>query len=175
MHLRSLLSFKETGSALPCSAFPNPSPPCHPYFYQRGQEMGIISTNFQHGCRDSWHNLEALGDDFIQATTWCIQPAMDRGLNSVFESVDGFWGPTHTPFCEEGYLITPYIAEFWNTLSNLWFLVAAIPGMIVCIRLGLPKRYFLINFIVFILGLGSGFYHVVCLLPANCNSIVVRQ
>ncbi|KAK3094993.1 hypothetical protein FSP39_008837 [Pinctada imbricata] len=42
--------------------------------------------------------------------------------------VDGLWGsPTATiDWCEENYKVTPFIAEFWNTLSNIFFIIPSI-------------------------------------------------
>ncbi|KAJ3402433.1 hypothetical protein HDU80_005076 [Chytriomyces hyalinus] len=46
-------------------------------------------------------------------------------------ATEGFWGPgtSLTDWCEENYAMTPYLAEFWNTLSNIFFLMTAILGM----------------------------------------------
>ena len=43
---------------------------------------------------------------------------------------DGFWGPPSATmnWCEEDYVVTPWIAEFWNTLSNLTFVVLVSVG-----------------------------------------------
>ncbi|PLB43362.1 alkaline ceramidase family protein [Aspergillus steynii IBT 23096] len=42
-----------------------------------------------------------------------------------------FWGPTtaNSNFCEEDYVITRYIAEFINTLTNLSYILYAIYGL----------------------------------------------
>ncbi|OJJ74819.1 hypothetical protein ASPBRDRAFT_193511 [Aspergillus brasiliensis CBS 101740] len=42
-----------------------------------------------------------------------------------------FWGPTtsHANFCEEDYVVTRYIAEFINTLTNLVYIIYAIYGI----------------------------------------------
>lgn len=41
------------------------------------------------------------------------------------DSTSGYWGfPTSTmDWCEENYAVTPYVAEFWNTISNVVFIV----------------------------------------------------
>ena len=43
----------------------------------------------------------------------------------------GFWGvPTATiDWCEQNYAVTPFIAEFWNTLSSLTMVVAGLIGL----------------------------------------------
>ena len=43
----------------------------------------------------------------------------------------GFWGvPTASiDWCEQNYAVTPFIAEFWNTLSSLAMVVAGLIGL----------------------------------------------
>ncbi|KFY13363.1 hypothetical protein V492_03316 [Pseudogymnoascus sp. VKM F-4246] len=44
---------------------------------------------------------------------------------------DPYWGPTSSKanFCEEDYIVTPYIAELINTLTNLTYILYAIHGI----------------------------------------------
>jgi len=43
----------------------------------------------------------------------------------------GFWGiPTASiDWCEQNYAVTPYVAEFWNTLSSLAMVIAGAVGL----------------------------------------------
>jgi dihydroceramidase len=43
----------------------------------------------------------------------------------------GFWGiPTASiDWCEQNYAVTPYVAEFWNTLSSLAMVAAGLVGL----------------------------------------------
>ena len=43
----------------------------------------------------------------------------------------GFWGiPTASiDWCEQNYAVTPYVAEFWNTVSSLAIVVAGLVGL----------------------------------------------
>ncbi|KAF2276079.1 alkaline phytoceramidase [Westerdykella ornata] len=45
--------------------------------------------------------------------------------------VEGIWGPPNSNhnFCEEDYIITEYIAEFVNTLTNLTYVIYGIHGL----------------------------------------------
>lgn len=43
-------------------------------------------------------------------------------------------------WCEQNYVVTYYVAEFWNTLSSLLIAFWAIIGIVICIRRGLEKR-----------------------------------
>ncbi|KFY28983.1 hypothetical protein V493_02621 [Pseudogymnoascus sp. VKM F-4281 (FW-2241)] len=47
------------------------------------------------------------------------------------EPYDPFWGPTSSKanFCEEDYIVTRYIAELINTLTNLTYILYAIHGI----------------------------------------------
>ena len=88
----------------------------------------------------------------------------------------GFWGPATSTidWCEENYQVGAiarkhkktlfqvswYIAEFWNTVSNLSMIIPAIYGIIVTRREGLETRWSgqsqsLVNYSVFAAGFRS--------------------
>ncbi|XP_028405611.1 alkaline ceramidase 3-like [Dendronephthya gigantea] len=78
-------------------------------------------------------------------------------------SVDhvGVWGiPTSTlDWCEENYLVTEYVAEFWNTITNYFMVVPPLLAMLRCYQLGYDTR-FLLSFLSFMgIGIGSTLFH----------------
>ncbi|KAJ4456347.1 putative alkaline phytoceramidase [Paratrimastix pyriformis] len=85
---------------------------------------------------------------------------MDHFLNSHFAARSGFWGTTTTPFCEVGYLVTPYIAEFWNCISNCAYLFVGISGLVSAFKRNSEWRFKSLHLFVILIGLGSGLYHM---------------
>ncbi|KAJ4456599.1 putative Ceramidase [Paratrimastix pyriformis] len=61
------------------------------------------------------------------------------------------------------YFMTPYIAEFWNCLSNIWYLAFGIPALISCKRNNLEFRFYLLSLWMILIGFGSGAYHMTML------------
>ncbi|XP_030055921.1 alkaline ceramidase 3 [Microcaecilia unicolor] len=82
-----------------------------------------------------------------------MAPAADR---------PGYWGsPTSTlDWCEENYAVTFYVAEFWNTVSNLIMILPPVCGAIQMIRDGLETRYLVAFLGLAAVGLGSWFFHM---------------
>nr|XP_033806020.1 alkaline ceramidase 3 [Geotrypetes seraphini] len=82
-----------------------------------------------------------------------MAPAVDR---------PGYWGsPTSTlDWCEENYVVTFYVAEFWNTVSNLIMILSPVCGAIQVIRDGLETRYLAAFLGLSAVGMGSWCYHM---------------
>ncbi|XP_063497466.1 alkaline ceramidase 3 isoform X2 [Symphalangus syndactylus] len=90
-----------------------------------------------------------------------MAPAADR---------EGYWGPTTSTldWCEENYSVTWYIAEFWNTVSNLIMIIPPMFGAVQSVRDGLEKRY-----IASYLALTDG---VLLLSPRlECNGVILAH
>lgn len=74
---------------------------------------------------------------------------------------DGVWGKQTSTlnWCEEDYNVTPYIAEFFNTITNLIFIWLGVMGIRDCLRYGAAKIYFLSYLGYIVVGLGSMAFH----------------
>eukprot|EP01012_Entosiphon_sulcatum_P057986 TRINITY_DN818_c0_g1_i2.p1 TRINITY_DN818_c0_g1~~TRINITY_DN818_c0_g1_i2.p1 ORF type:complete len:319 (+),score=46.92 TRINITY_DN818_c0_g1_i2:24-959(+) len=85
----------------------------------------------------------------------------------------GLWGPPTSTidWCELNYVWSPYIAEFWNTLSSVAMVIVGLAGMFAHWHShsasgrdsGLPEpeqRFRLAFFLVAIVGVGSILFHM---------------
>ncbi|XP_010868964.1 alkaline ceramidase 3 isoform X2 [Esox lucius] len=79
-------------------------------------------------------------------------------------SVDrlGYWGrPTSTlDWCEENYVVSFYIAEFWNTVSNLIMILPPIYAATQTYKDGLEFRYVYSFLGLSAVGIGSWCFHM---------------
>lgn len=84
----------------------------------------------------------------------------------------GYWGPPSATidWCEANYTHSYYIAEFYNTLSNLGYLVLTALGII--LNSGLEKRYLLAYASIGVIGIGSAMFHGTLLFSAQlCDEL----
>ncbi|XP_062567585.1 alkaline ceramidase 3-like isoform X2 [Saccostrea cucullata] len=79
--------------------------------------------------------------------------------------VQGIWGaPTSTiDWCEENYHVTPLIAEFWNTISNVIFIIPSLLMLGIGTIEGHEERFQWCHFSVFTVGFGSWCFHMTLL------------
>ncbi|XP_022103279.1 alkaline ceramidase 3-like [Acanthaster planci] len=79
--------------------------------------------------------------------------------------MDGVWGePTSTlDWCEENYVVTPYIAEFWNTVSNVAMIIPPIMSMVYLSFCNVEQRFYWACFAFLSVGLGSWCFHMTLL------------
>lgn len=80
----------------------------------------------------------------------------------VLRDSEGFWGaPTATlDWCETNYEVTYYIAEFWNTLSNLLMILPPFWSIFMAYREGFERRYMLCYLFLGFVGIGSWCFHM---------------
>uniref|UniRef100_A0A3Q2TT17 Alkaline ceramidase n=1 Tax=Fundulus heteroclitus TaxID=8078 RepID=A0A3Q2TT17_FUNHE len=85
-----------------------------------------------------------------------MAPTIDR---------QGYWGrPTSTlEWCEENYVVSFYIAEFWNTVSNLIMILPPLYGAVHTYRNGLEFRYICSFLGLSAVGVGSWCFHMTLL------------
>ncbi|KAM9897872.1 hypothetical protein OXX79_006635 [Metschnikowia pulcherrima] len=78
------------------------------------------------------------------------------------EQANGFWGvPTSTiDWCEENYVVSPYIAEALNTVTNSGFMVLAIFAIVHAWKNKLEKRFILTACGFLLVGFGSWLFHM---------------
>lgn len=73
----------------------------------------------------------------------------------------GVWGrPSSTlDWCEENYIYSSYVAEFWNTFSNLAMILPSLLGVWYSLKYSLEWRYLLCFISFLIVGVGSLLFH----------------
>ncbi|GMM57512.1 alkaline dihydroceramidase [Maudiozyma humilis] len=78
------------------------------------------------------------------------------------EPQSGFWGNTTAiiDWCEENYVVSHYIAEWSNTLTNFMFILVASYFTYGSIRNKLEKRFIIIGFFFALVGFGSWLFHM---------------
>jgi len=76
--------------------------------------------------------------------------------------LDGYWGPVdaNNQWFEARYAHSPYISEFWNTISSAAFVFAGIYGLYLCYKLGIRFRYAYLYLILIATGMGSIMFHL---------------
>lgn len=78
------------------------------------------------------------------------------------EVKNGFWGPTTATidWCEENYVISKYIAEFVNTLTNSVFIFLALYSLRNAVKQKLELRFVLAAIGFALVGIGSWLFHM---------------
>jgi dihydroceramidase len=73
----------------------------------------------------------------------------------------GYWGnPTaNIDWCEDNYAVSPYVAEFWNAMSSLSFIVTSAVGVYLTLKYELETRFLFCFGSIFVMGWGSVLFH----------------
>jgi dihydroceramidase len=73
----------------------------------------------------------------------------------------GYWGPVTSSldWCEPNYVVSHYIAEFWNSLSNAFFIALGLFGAWHAHRHGFERRFVAMYLGVTLIGIGSTAFH----------------
>lgn len=77
---------------------------------------------------------------------------------------EGLAAPATVDWCEENYVVTPYVAEFWNTTSSMWMCVLGAWG---AARLASRRRFLTLFSGLALVGIGSAAFHGTLLRPAQ--------
>jgi len=74
---------------------------------------------------------------------------------------EGFWGKATASidWCEENFKVSPYVAEFFNTFSNLAFIALALHGIQRTRQERLPTRFTVVYAGIALIGVGSFLFH----------------
>ncbi|KAI6693993.1 hypothetical protein NL676_021703 [Syzygium grande] len=76
------------------------------------------------------------------------------------DGISSFWGPvTSIDWCEKNYVHSSYIAEFFNTVSNIPGILLALVGLVNALRQRFEKRFGVLHISNMILAIGSMLYH----------------
>ncbi|KAJ6806370.1 alkaline ceramidase 3 [Iris pallida] len=75
--------------------------------------------------------------------------------------ISSFWGPvtSTTEWCEANYTHSSYIAEFYNTISNVPCILLALIGLTNALRQRFEKRFSILHISNMILAVGSIVFH----------------
>ncbi|MCD7454884.1 Alkaline ceramidase [Datura stramonium] len=77
------------------------------------------------------------------------------------DGISSFWGPVTSTkdWCELNYVRSSYIAEFFNTISNVPCIILALIGLVNALRQRFEKRFSVLHMSNIILSIGSIIYH----------------
>ncbi|KAG0018109.1 Alkaline ceramidase 3 [Podila clonocystis] len=80
-------------------------------------------------------------------------------VSPEFDKV-GYWSPNTASidWCENNYVITPYIAEFWNSISSFAIVAVAVTGYFLLPK-SCPRRFSVLMQSYAVLGIGSVLFH----------------
>jgi len=86
-------------------------------------------------------------------------PTFDSSLGG--DAAPGWWSPrtASVDWCEPNYVHTPYVAEFYNTLSSLAVVVAGAAGLALSWSHSYRRRFALSFMLMLIVGVGSVAFH----------------
>ena len=70
-----------------------------------------------------------------------------------------FGEATGINWCERDYQVTPYMAEFWNTTTNVLYIYVGLKALGEARRLELPSRFYWFALFIFLTGVCSAFFH----------------
>jgi len=87
-----------------------------------------------------------------------FEPEADYLRNNAQE---GYWGPltSSIDWCEHNFVVSFFVAEWFNTLSNCLFIFLGLFGAYMSRRAGVEWRFTLAYFLIALVGTGSALFH----------------
>jgi len=73
-----------------------------------------------------------------------------------------FWGhsDSNVRWCERDYAVSPYVAEWWNSITSVFLIVLGVVGARLCMKYGIRRpRFYWAFMIIAITGVGSTMFH----------------
>ncbi len=83
-----------------------------------------------------------------------VHPWFNGGPESVVQ-----WQPASIDWCEPNYVVSPLVAEFWNTVTSVAMALVAAYAFYWKRRQGLETRFLVTELAVVVIGLGSALFH----------------
>lgn len=92
----------------------------------------------------------------------CVTTKVDM---APLQDLPGYWGERTATidWCEKNYVESYYVAEMWNTVSNITIILQAIWGMFEVIRHELEKKFIIGYAFIMVVGMGSWAFHMTLL------------
>eukprot|EP00747_Dinoflagellata_sp_TGD_P223069 gnl/TRDRNA2_/TRDRNA2_94706_c1_seq1.p1 gnl/TRDRNA2_/TRDRNA2_94706_c1~~gnl/TRDRNA2_/TRDRNA2_94706_c1_seq1.p1 ORF type:complete len:288 (+),score=42.64 gnl/TRDRNA2_/TRDRNA2_94706_c1_seq1:111-974(+) len=87
--------------------------------------------------------------------------APQKRFEAAHLDLPGFWGEQNSSidWCERDYVVTYYIAEFWNTTSNVFMCISGILAFVMARRLEMEMRWKVHGLAWAAVGFGSACFH----------------
>ncbi|GAA0151202.1 hydrolase [Lithospermum erythrorhizon] len=85
------------------------------------------------------------------------------------DGISSFWRPvtSSTEYWEKNYVHSAYVAELYNTISNVPCILLALVGLINCLWQRFEKRFSVLFISNMILSIGNMLYHIMSV----CNNV----
>ena len=78
-------------------------------------------------------------------------------MQKYYNSILG--GPGAIDWCEPNYIVSPYVAEWFNFVSSIIMALPAVYGLVWKYRQGRELRYLLVDIGIIVISLGSALFH----------------
>ncbi|KAJ3012472.1 Alkaline ceramidase 3 [Thoreauomyces humboldtii] len=100
-------------------------------------------------------------NNLSQTHSYNLTSLFSLGSKSIATGQEGYWSPATASldWCEENYIVSSYLAEFWNAGTNLVFLLWPLLGIYSCAKTHAEPRFYLSYIALMLVGTGSFLFH----------------